>query len=322
MISRSTTSKIPYLPKTLCDSPLDPCSPLSSISTPSRLSNSAIESTARLSPSLISSFSSFPFCCSSINSEILGEFLKKEENIENTGDCLKGNKVSSSLRSRMVDWMAEVTFKSECAPETLFLSVNIMDRFLKESGRNGKGIKRVDLHLVGVTSMLIASKLADIVKMDTCYMNVHVVNKKYEPLEMANKELEILKTLNFRGTSCTEIEFIGILASLLEEIPERRDEIIKEAKKIAIVNLARYEFCGISQSLRAACSVYLSIQKIDHEKASESLEKIAQIVGKKYCKEEIQKTVEEIEGNIRLFKRRYPGLDTIETLLSSELGDV
>ena len=59
----------------------------------------------------------------------------------------------------MVDWMVEVLTNFRCDEQTFFLSISLMDRYFKWCA---KAKKLDDLHLIGVTSMFIASKYEDI----------------------------------------------------------------------------------------------------------------------------------------------------------------
>ena len=61
------------------------------------------------------------------------------------------------MRAILVDWIIEVHLKFKLMPETLFITVSIIDRFLERVQ-----IKRHNLQLVGVTAMLIASKYEEI----------------------------------------------------------------------------------------------------------------------------------------------------------------
>lgn len=59
----------------------------------------------------------------------------------------------------MVDWMIEVLTNFKCDDQTFFLASSLLDRFLKNSSR---GLEISELHLIGVTSMFVASKYEDI----------------------------------------------------------------------------------------------------------------------------------------------------------------
>ncbi|KAG6679051.1 hypothetical protein I3842_14G111400 [Carya illinoinensis] len=65
--------------------------------------------------------------------------------------------INAKMRSILVDWLIEVHRKFELMPETLYLTINIVDRFLSV-----KSVSRRELQLVGISSMLIASKYEEI----------------------------------------------------------------------------------------------------------------------------------------------------------------
>ncbi|KAL0459065.1 UNVERIFIED_CONTAM: Cyclin-B1-4 [Sesamum latifolium] len=61
------------------------------------------------------------------------------------------------MRAILVNWLIEVHKKFELMPESLYLTVNIVDRFLSV-----KTVPRRELQLVGISSMLIACKYEEI----------------------------------------------------------------------------------------------------------------------------------------------------------------
>ncbi|KAL6499682.1 hypothetical protein OROGR_027592 [Orobanche gracilis] len=65
--------------------------------------------------------------------------------------------INSKMRAILVDWLIEVHKKFELMPESLYLAVNIVDRFL-----SAKNVPRKELQLVGISSMLIACKYEEI----------------------------------------------------------------------------------------------------------------------------------------------------------------
>jgi hypothetical protein len=78
------------------------------------------------------------------------------------------HEISSSLRSKMVDWMIEVLSSYKMTEETFFKSVFVMDSYMKKC-RTKLEVK--DLHLVGVAAMFIASKYEEIhpLKLEVLY---------------------------------------------------------------------------------------------------------------------------------------------------------
>ncbi|BBH09881.1 Cyclin B2, partial [Prunus dulcis] len=61
--------------------------------------------------------------------------------------------INEKMRAILIDWLIEVHYKFELMDETLFLTVNLIDRFLES-----QMVIRKKLQLVGVTAMLLACK--------------------------------------------------------------------------------------------------------------------------------------------------------------------
>lgn len=65
--------------------------------------------------------------------------------------------INAKMRSILVDWLIEVHRKFDLMPETLYLTMNIVDRILSM-----KVVQRKELQLVGISAMLIACKYEEI----------------------------------------------------------------------------------------------------------------------------------------------------------------
>ncbi|OMO67546.1 hypothetical protein COLO4_30104 [Corchorus olitorius] len=65
--------------------------------------------------------------------------------------------INAKMRSILVDWLIEVHRKFELMPETLYLTMNIVDRYLSM-----RVVPRKELQLVGISAMLIACKYEEI----------------------------------------------------------------------------------------------------------------------------------------------------------------
>ena len=61
------------------------------------------------------------------------------------------------MRSILIDWLIEVHNKFKLLPETLFITVAIIDRFLQR-----KAISKARLQLVGISALFIACKYEEI----------------------------------------------------------------------------------------------------------------------------------------------------------------
>lgn len=71
--------------------------------------------------------------------------------------------INESMRGILVDWLIDVHRKFELSLETLYLTVNIIDRFLAI-----KTVPRRELQLVGISAMLMASKYEEIWPPQVC----------------------------------------------------------------------------------------------------------------------------------------------------------
>jgi cyclin B len=77
------------------------------------------------------------------------------------------------MRAILVDWLVDVHAKFKLVNETLFLTINLIDRFLEKTL-----VSRKNLQLVGVTCMFIATKYEEIYPPDLKDF-VYVTDKAY-----------------------------------------------------------------------------------------------------------------------------------------------
>ena len=52
------------------------------------------------------------------------------ERIQAGRNPLEGHEISKEYRTKMLDWMIEVTFSFKCSARTYFLAVTIFDKYL------------------------------------------------------------------------------------------------------------------------------------------------------------------------------------------------
>ena len=61
------------------------------------------------------------------------------------------------MRTTLIDWLLQVHLRYHMLPETLWIAINIVDRFLSV-----RVVSLIKLQLVGVTAMFIAAKYEEI----------------------------------------------------------------------------------------------------------------------------------------------------------------
>nr|GMD26003.1 G2/mitotic-specific cyclin S13-7-like isoform X1 [Ipomoea batatas] len=90
--------------------------------------------------------------------EDIYKFYKLSEDEGRVGDYMAAQpEINAKMRAILVDWLVEVHRKFELMPETFYLTINLIDRFLSM-----KTVPRKELQLVGISAMLIACKYEEI----------------------------------------------------------------------------------------------------------------------------------------------------------------
>ena len=92
------------------------------------------------------------------------------------------NELEWKMRGILVDWLLEVHTRFRLLPETLFLAVNIIDRFL-----SSKVVQLDRLQLVGVTAMFVASKYEEVLSPHVQNF-VHVADDGFSEAEILSAE--------------------------------------------------------------------------------------------------------------------------------------
>ena len=144
--------------------------------------------------------------------------------------------------------------KFRLIPETLYLCVNILDRYLSSEVQ----VQRQKLQLVGVTALLVACKYEEIYppEVKDC---VYITDRAYTRQDVLDMERDIVKKLEFKFTVPTGYPFL-----------KRFLHITKASKPIC--HLANYymermlqEYCSLSYrpSLVAAAAVCLALNNPD-----------------------------------------------------------
>ncbi|CAL0322484.1 unnamed protein product [Lupinus luteus] len=99
--------------------------------------------------------------------------------------------VNAKMRGILVDWLVEVAEEYNLVSDTLYFCVSYIDRFLSLNA-----LSREKLQLLGVSSMLLASKYEEIKPPeveDFCF----ITDNAYSKEQVVEMEADILKTLKF-----------------------------------------------------------------------------------------------------------------------------
>ncbi|TKY58182.1 Cyclin-A2-2 protein [Spatholobus suberectus] len=161
--------------------------------------------------------------------------------------------ITPSMRGILIDWLVEVSEEYKLAPDILYLTVNLIDRFLSQSL-----IQKQRLQLLGVTCMLIASKYEEM-----CAPQVEefcfITDNTYTKAEVLKMESEVLSLLHFQLSVPTAKTFLRrfiLAAQSSHKVSYVELEFL--ANYLAELTLVEYSFLQFLPSMIAASAVLLA----------------------------------------------------------------
>ncbi|XP_076937866.1 cyclin-A2-1-like [Bidens hawaiensis] len=166
--------------------------------------------------------------------------------------------VTQSMRGVLVDWLVEVSVEYKLEPETLYLTVHLIDMFLSKNY-----IERQKLQLLGITCMLIASKYEETIAPcvdEFCF----ITDNTYTKSEVIKMESQVLNDINFHLSAPTTQKFLRRFiraAQASHQSPSRELECL--ATYLAELTLIDYNFLVFVPSNIAAAAVFLARWMLD-----------------------------------------------------------
>eukprot|EP00931_Biecheleriopsis_adriatica_P067795 TRINITY_DN41865_c0_g1_i1.p1 TRINITY_DN41865_c0_g1~~TRINITY_DN41865_c0_g1_i1.p1 ORF type:complete len:513 (-),score=116.02 TRINITY_DN41865_c0_g1_i1:64-1443(-) len=110
--------------------------------------------------------------------------------------------VNAKMRAILVDWLVDVHKRYKLRPETLFLAITLVDRFLES-----RVTARKYLQLVGVTALMVAAKFEELYPPQIKDF-VYVTDQTYTPEEVIKMEVLMLTALDFNICRPTAVHFL------------------------------------------------------------------------------------------------------------------
>ena len=159
--------------------------------------------------------------------------------------------------------MIEVLSSFNCTKNTFFVSIDIMDRYLTLTN---KRFETKDIHLIGVTSMLLASKMEEIIPFKVSTVVDKMTHGKMQSKDVVRCEEDILKTLNYELLSWPSlfvfVEFL-IVKMNFHVSPYHKD-IMKVVTYITKMLMHDYQTLTSFSLKYLACScLYISFKIIE-----------------------------------------------------------
>ncbi|WVQ68207.1 uncharacterized protein L199_006414 [Kwoniella botswanensis] len=154
-----------------------------------------------------------------------------------------------TMRTTLIDWLLQVHLRYHMLPETLWIAVNLVDRFLSV-----RVVSLVKLQLVGVTAMFIAAKYEEILAPSVDEF-VYMTENGYTKDEILKGERIILQTLDFTISSyCSPYSWVRKISKADDYDIQTRTL----SKFLMEVTLLDHRFLRCKPSMIAAIGMYLA----------------------------------------------------------------
>jgi len=167
----------------------------------------------------------------------------------------KQTDINVKMREILVDWLIEVHIKFKLQPETLFLTVNLIDRFLER-----RAVSRTKLQLVGCAAMLIAAKYEEIYAPEVRDF-VYISDQAYNRDQILAMEGIMLNCLGFFITAPTCLRFAERLFRVGKVSPETENYI----RYLMELTMQDSKFLRYRPSEIAAAATYLGMKTTGHQ---------------------------------------------------------
>lgn len=151
-------------------------------------------------------------------------------------------------RGILIDWLIEVHTRFHLLPETLFLAINIIDRFL-----SAKVVQLDRLQLVGVAAMFIASKYEEVLSPHVANFR-HVADDGFSEDEILAAERTILGVLKYDLSYPNPMNFLRRISKADNYDIQCRTI----GKYLMEISLLDHRFMAYRPSHVAAAAMYLA----------------------------------------------------------------
>lgn len=152
------------------------------------------------------------------------------------------------MRGILTDWLIQVHSRFRLLPETLFLCVNIIDRFLSQ-----RVVSLAKLQLVGITCMFIAAKVEEIVS-PSAQNFLYCADSSYTEAEILQAERYVLKTLDWNMSYPNPIHFLRRISKADDYNVQSRTI----AKYLLEIQCLEWRLIAAPPSLMAAAAIWLA----------------------------------------------------------------
>ncbi|OQV20997.1 putative G2/mitotic-specific cyclin-B2 [Hypsibius exemplaris] len=178
-------------------------------------------------------------------------YLRKREAVRVSASYMEGMSINTRMRSILMDWIVSVAYKFKMCQDSLFLAVDIIDRFLAIPELDAT---KDELQLIGVTSMFIASKFEEVYPPELDDF-VFISDSACSRSQILETEMMITNALDFDFSRPHTSHFLRRVSKAASADTSE----YSTAKYFAELTLLSIDFVAIAPSLTAAASLYLTL---------------------------------------------------------------
>ncbi|KAJ1677333.1 G2/mitotic-specific cyclin, partial [Spiromyces aspiralis] len=160
----------------------------------------------------------------------------------------KQTELTWSMRGILVNWIIQVHYQLRMFPETLFLTVNIIDRFLSL-----RYVSVARLQLVGLTALLVASKYEEMAS-PSIHDLVYLAGNGYTENEILDAEIFMLRVIDFDMSYPSPMTFLRRVSKAENYNIQTRTV----AKFLMEISLVDHRFLRFVPSQLAASAILLA----------------------------------------------------------------
>ncbi|XP_028812166.1 G2/mitotic-specific cyclin-B2 [Denticeps clupeoides] len=173
---------------------------------------------------------------------------------------MAGYEINERMRAVLIDWLVQVHSRFQLLPETLYMTVAVIDRFLQV-----QPVSRRKLQLVGVTAMLVASKYEEMYAPEVGDF-VYITDNAFTKAQVREMEMLILRTLHFELGRPLPLHFLR-RASKAGNADAEKHTLGKYLMELSLLD---YDMIHYHPSELAAAASCLSQLVLDGQKWSQT----------------------------------------------------
>ncbi|XP_042867798.1 cyclin-O-like [Penaeus japonicus] len=164
--------------------------------------------------------------------------------------------VTEYMRCTLVHWLIKVNHQLQFGPETVFLAVNLADRFLVVTP-----LAQDCLQLLAVAALFVAAKMEECVVPGITEL-VSMCAGTYRPHHFRRMEVLILSKLGYALHSPTCWYFIGHLTLKATQMCGTDRRVVTVARHVAETCLSNYEISQFLPSVQASAAIMVALSLV------------------------------------------------------------